>query len=349
MKGKTAFEAMEGIDPRYVLEAAPDAPIHAGNKTRYLRILAVAAMVAALTAVAVLGAGIMKQSGENPPVVPPVEDSQDVQTPTEGESEIATPQNGSYSTDLYTVEEIDGKHYINFLDGNEKPTTNNSGNTIVTTGIYFQSVEELRQKFLTGAFTADEVKNLKAQLTLTDHGFEIPDMTNLHDAVLPEGWSVPNVLLDGSSLYIQFQNDSTYNVKEDDYSGEHGFIGFYSEQHFEGFYDIFFASYVERIKDNLVEDETTFMGVPCYIYEHTTSSSKIRTVIMEIESENSTFEIMLKYYLDHKDINKIDLAIPYEVHMFGEIDEVRTHIWLSGLENEPDLDFLQSFGVRSLE
>ena len=78
MKGKTAFNAMEGIDPRYILEAAPDAPVRTGNKARYIRILAVAATVAVLTAVAVLGAGILKQSGENPPVVPPVGETDEV-------------------------------------------------------------------------------------------------------------------------------------------------------------------------------------------------------------------------------------------------------------------------------
>ena len=66
---------MEGIDPRYILEAAPDAVIRKGSKAPYIRILAVAATVAVLTAVAVLGAGIMKQSGENPPVVPPEGDT----------------------------------------------------------------------------------------------------------------------------------------------------------------------------------------------------------------------------------------------------------------------------------
>ena len=75
MKGKTAFHAMEGIDPRYILEAAPDAVVRKGSKAPYIRILAVAATVAVLTAVVVLGAGIMKQSGENPPVVPPVGDT----------------------------------------------------------------------------------------------------------------------------------------------------------------------------------------------------------------------------------------------------------------------------------
>lgn len=78
MKGKTAFNAMEGIDPRYILEAAPDAVIRKGSKAPYLRILAVAAAVAALTAVAVLGAGILKRSGDNPPVVPPVGETDEV-------------------------------------------------------------------------------------------------------------------------------------------------------------------------------------------------------------------------------------------------------------------------------
>lgn len=78
MKGKTAFNAMEGIDPRYILEAAPDAAVRKGSKAPYIRILAVAATVAVLTAVAVLGAGIMKQSGENPPVVPPVGETDEV-------------------------------------------------------------------------------------------------------------------------------------------------------------------------------------------------------------------------------------------------------------------------------
>ena len=78
MKGKTAFNAMEGIDPRYILEAAPDAAVRKGSKAPYIRILAVAATVAVLTAVAVPGTGILKQSGENPPVVPPVGETDEV-------------------------------------------------------------------------------------------------------------------------------------------------------------------------------------------------------------------------------------------------------------------------------
>ena len=54
MKGTTAFEAMEGLDPRYILEAAPDAPIRTGNKARLIRIAAVAAALALVVAAGIV-------------------------------------------------------------------------------------------------------------------------------------------------------------------------------------------------------------------------------------------------------------------------------------------------------
>ena len=53
MKGKTAFNAMEGIDPRYILEAAPDAraAVVVGRRTKFLRLAAVAAALAVVVAV----------------------------------------------------------------------------------------------------------------------------------------------------------------------------------------------------------------------------------------------------------------------------------------------------------
>lgn len=64
MKGKTAFEAMEGIDPRYILEAAPDAAVVVGRKTKFLRLTAVAAALALVAAVgAVMVPMLMKEPG----------------------------------------------------------------------------------------------------------------------------------------------------------------------------------------------------------------------------------------------------------------------------------------------
>ena len=64
MKGKTAFNAMEGIDPRYILEAAPDAvaPVAVGRSTKFQRLAAVAAALAVVVAVgAVVAPMLMKE------------------------------------------------------------------------------------------------------------------------------------------------------------------------------------------------------------------------------------------------------------------------------------------------
>ena len=62
MKGKTAFNAMEGIDPRYILEAAPDAAVRKGSKAKFLRLTAVAAALAVVVAVgAVMVPMLMKE------------------------------------------------------------------------------------------------------------------------------------------------------------------------------------------------------------------------------------------------------------------------------------------------
>ena len=345
MKGKTAFDALGSIDPRYILEAAPDAPARKGSKAPYLRILAVAATVAALTAVAVLGAGIMKQSGENPPVVPPVEETQDAQTPAEGEGENAAPQNGSYSTDLYTVAEIDGKHYISFADGNEKPA-NSGGNAIVTQGIYFSSIEEMRRKFLEGDFTADEVKNLKSQLTLTDKGFEIPDMTNLYDAVLPEGWDVSYVYMNDGCYTISVINSATYDEKEGDDTGESASIAFYTDDYYNSSYKYFYLDQLEKVKDGLIEDITDVQGIPCQVYEYKTNISKIRSVFMQIENDNCMVEILMNYCMEHKDQDMVNQSVPYAIYMYGEDNGRKYQISLNGFENGFDVDVLKMFSVK---
>ena len=362
MKGKTAFNAMEGIDPRYILEAAPDAAVRKGSKAPYIRILAVAATVAALTAVVVLGAGIMKQSGENPPVVPPVGESQDMETPTDGgaaegtesptvgEPEVPPVLNGSYTTDLYAVEEIDGKHYLSFVDGNEKPQGGSNGNASVIKGIYFNSLEEMRRKFLKGDFTEQEVLHLKSELKLTDKGFEIPDMTNLYDAVLPEGWSTNRVGLCEDHIEITYRNDITYDESNGDVSGERCNLMFVSEQRYNTEYQTIFASQIESANDGLLEDQKSFFGIPCKVYETRTSISKLRYVVMEYEKDGFAYEILVTYILEHdKRPDLVNTEVPYDMIVFGSRDDIWFEFFVSGFETAPQSSFYQAFGIKPFE
>ena len=68
MKGKTAFNAMEGIDPRYILEAAPDAraPVVVGRRTKFLRLAAVAAALAVVVAVGAVVAPMLMKDPATP-------------------------------------------------------------------------------------------------------------------------------------------------------------------------------------------------------------------------------------------------------------------------------------------
>lgn len=68
MKGKTAFNAMEGIDPRYILEAAPDAaaPAVVGRRTKFLRLAAVAAALAVVVAVGAVVAPMLMKDPATP-------------------------------------------------------------------------------------------------------------------------------------------------------------------------------------------------------------------------------------------------------------------------------------------
>ena len=362
MKGKNAFEAMEGIDHKYILEAAPDAvPLRVENRPHRIRVAAVAATVSALAVTAVcLGVGVMKQSGDTPPVIPPITGTQDAELPTDGENtsaegntlpadsgeeETAAPQNGSYTTDLYTVAEIDGKHYISFADGNEKPA-NSGGNAMVVQGIYFSSIEEMRRKFLEGDFTADEVKNLKSQLTLTDKGFEIPDMTNLYDAVLPEGWDVSYVYMNDGCYTISVINSATYDEKEGDDTGESASIAFYTDDYYNSSYKYFYLDQLEKVKDGLIEDITDVQGIPCQVYEYKTNISKIRSVFMQIENDNGMVEILMNYCMEHKDQDMVNQSVPYAIYMYGEDNGRKYQISLNGFENGFDVDVLKMFSVK---
>ncbi len=376
INGMQAFEAMTDIDPQYILKCAPDAPVIVNRKGRYLRVAAVAAALALLAVAAVIGLGSMNR-GKNPsPVLPSEQETQNgaesadsqgdgttAQTPTESEPSITesqppeeeskpnAPISGSYATDKYTVEEIEGKYYLNFTDGNDVPDHDGSGNNLaVVDRISFSSLQEMRDKFLKGNFSEKEILQLKKQLPLTERGFEIFDMSNLHDVVLPERWSVSNVALqEDGSLNFTIQNPSTYNIDAGDAEGEHGTVSFFQEKQYNAYYEFYFASHIERIKDCLIEDETTFYGVPCQVYEHTPSTSRVRVVVFEIEEDGKKVEFMLTYYLKGEETPNISSAIPNTVRIFAEINGVKVFTFLTGLENTLNMDFLNSFDIKPIK
>ncbi len=380
MKGKTAFDALGSIDPRYILEAAPDVPVRKGSKAPYIRFLAIAATVSALTAVAILVstvlmlAGGMKQNGENLPTVPPMGEAQDGQNETDEDTdgytdpsvdgrtespadpEAQPPEipSGAFTTPWYTVEEIDGKYYLRFTDEvetyeEESSGDSSGGNCIIITGIRLGTVEELKARVLAGDFSEGTISKLKG--LMDRYGYEVPNVPNLYEPIIPEGWSSPDgVEWFGRYFYVDLRNDERIYVgsRIEQYIGENGSYRMYDDKSYE-------RDYEDKITDvrnrgTLREDMIEYDGVPCEVYEYDTSVATIRVIILKLEQDGDVKEIAMTYCLDHdKDPDQINPDHPYSLQIFGERDGIKYHVRLSSMKTVPSIEFLSSFGIKPVE
>ena len=161
MKGKTAFNAMEGIDPRYILEAAPDAvaPVAVGRRTKFLRLAAVAAALAVVVAVgAVVAPMLMKE-----PAAPAETSRFTLQRVYQSHyAEEAWGPEGTVDMYVQTVdwaEHPEGQVFV--LDGVEYPLTYNRS-------LYYPDEDTLMHEYLLDIEGFDKKNN--PYVMLTDEG-----------------------------------------------------------------------------------------------------------------------------------------------------------------------------------
>ena len=160
MKGKTAFNAMEGIDPRYILEAAPDAAVTAvGKRAKILRLSAVAAALALVVAVgAVVAPMLMKE-----PAAPAEDPRFSLQRVYKSHySEEAWGPDGAVNMYVQVVdwaEHPEGQVFV--LDGVEYPLTYNRS-------LYYPDEDTLMHEYLLDIKGFDKKNN--PYVMLTDEG-----------------------------------------------------------------------------------------------------------------------------------------------------------------------------------
>ena len=160
MKGKTAFDALGSIDPRYILEAAPDAPVAVvGKRTRILRMSAVAAALALVVAVgAVVAPMLMKE-----PAAPAETSRFTLQRVYQSHyAEEAWGPEGTVDMYVQTVdwaEHPEGQVFV--LDGVEYPLTYNRS-------LYYPDEDTLMHEYLLDIEGFDKKNN--PYVMLTDEG-----------------------------------------------------------------------------------------------------------------------------------------------------------------------------------
>ena len=358
MKGITAFESMGEIDPRFILEAAPDAVVSANNQARSIRVAAVAATVALLSAVVVIGAGILLQSRETPPVVPPVCETvtgamtlepiaPDGTLPEDTLPETASPEPneshmaGSFSTPDYEVSVIDGTCYMNFTAGNEAETGNAQGDPSFggeSNYLIFSSLAEMKRKLKNNQLSADEMETIKKYFKKTENGFEICNVDNLMTAVLPDGWYSRKVSLYGA-LYSRSVGGTIPAFGIVDLSYEDRWDAAYADE----------VALIES-KTNIRHTTGTFDGLPCEVYTYTTSTSDLKTVFLTIPGEDGRADthVLLIYVLDTAFPDSITVSdtVPLHLYIYGEAYGTYYEYTLLHLSDAPTVEWLSSFSIE---
>lgn len=210
MRGDLVFEALGGVDARFILEAAPDntsAPIGvSSNETlakppKDRRPLSgwVAAAVCAVVALSVyLGALWLGQGQWQPPAATEEGTAKtDVTDPDETADETVAetipPDDGlvepspTFANKHYVVEEIDGQYYLNFYEDK------GSSGGMIGPGVRFDDAEDMFLSLYFGDLDEEQMKWLSS-FGKTANGYKTLDLTHLATPVLEEGGSVKEVI-----------------------------------------------------------------------------------------------------------------------------------------------------------
>lgn len=225
MTGKIAFEAWGNIDPKFILEAAPDsAGTPVGRPTgattdetpektpKGRRPLGgwVAAAVCAVVALGVyLGAMWLGQGVWEPPAVT-VEGTEETvvtvpdETTDETADETTPPDDGleepspDFANKHYVVEEIDGQYYMNFYSGN-----NIYSGGIVVPGIEFANMDDMFSTLYYGNLTDRQMENIK-NFRVTAQGYPFFNLCELAVPVAEEGHELGSIYYYGNSYTVTY-------------------------------------------------------------------------------------------------------------------------------------------------
>ena len=241
---------------------------------------------------------------------------------------------------LYSIKATEGNYYLNFHDGNERGESDSSSNAIESAGIYFPSLEVMQERLLKGDISASEVNRLKRNLTNTEKGLAFFDVNTLYNVQLPTGWSYDVVSLVGNAYRVIFKHDT------EEYSG---YVTFYTDEDYQNVYDRKITEFFADKQENILDDHTSYQGVPCVTYEYDTQGSTLRMILIQFETDYGTLEVLLKYCMAHdtrpEQVNK---EVPYQIYIYGN-DERQRYIISLDMDTAPTPELLQSFAIVPFE
>ena len=374
MTGKIAFEAWGNIDPKFILEAAPDAdkqpvagispngakkkgsrpPFHSGW---------IAAAVCAVVALGVyLGVLWMGQDEWRPPATtndeianitePTVTDPEETtEEPLVTEPEETLPPDDglaepspTFANKHYMVEEIDGQLYLNFYTS-LYTSQNEYGGLIIVPFLKFEDAEDMFTSLYYGELDDVQLREL-SRFSKTIYGYQTIDLTRLATPVLEEGGSIQDVDYYGS--YYTYHYDIPSISKPARMTIE-------PNKHKKGWAA---RNVAAQGKDTDTREETVIDGMSAVITTDHSSTSSWRTVYVSYADEATGVELYAHFnYLtsSHSSAADISETVPYKIEVIGTYKDWKYTVY-TGLKPlaykgtfEITKDFLLSFMIEPFD
>ena len=263
-------------------------------------------------------------SPETQTEIPTLEETTDADTePSE------TIPDGAFSTDAYTVSQVNGQYYLNFKDGYKASAEDIKG--CEQANITFDSLADMKSKLQNGNLSGSDQIIMQAAFPKDENGILMCDLTKLYEPVLPDGVSYSRVSWSGGTeISFAFNggtflwgNESTYNARlQSEYVNAPSTTNYTVTSDQEGTYD----------------------GHPCRWIELTrTNGLSFRVACIEITVDGRSVYAVLNFSAD--DDTDTASNVPFTGTVMTEINGQYIIITIANPTTAPTVEWLSSFGI----
>ncbi len=245
--------------------------------------------------------------------------------------------NNQYVKPSYTITEINGKHYLNFSDGNEwnyDDIGNMDYNEVAT--IDFNTLSDMKYAIENNTFNKDQIRKIKRDFKRDVNGIEIINTNELFMPAIPleltcekycwQGNNYGGLLLSKDDMNCSFRisYDKTYN-------------------------NVFKSEHEKMISNELITitsiKQQKIRGLSATIYEFYTDISVSREIWYEIAVGNKTLYVIEWYLLVSYDMPCSE-TVPYQIKLYGNENNCGFYYYLFDLDELPSIDWISSFGIE---
>ena len=248
-------------------------------------------------------------------------------------------KDGSFTTELYFVTNVDGICYLNFVGGNDATGETAGGASTVGGPLIFADMDEMYHALSEGALTDDMAEQMKRCFPKTEQGFLFPNLDQLHVPVLPEGLHFDGVGVEGAAYYVEFFSADKKTA---------GMAEFLDKSSYDSAFENEYTGFANNKNlDNVTIAEGEFLGIPCTVIEYRTSVSEMRALMFTVEGQGVRMSVLARYCLSssNPNITTSDM-VPYGLRMYCEShDGIYALILIPDMDQALSLEWLQTFGT----